>query len=166
MKKNLILASKSLRRRQILNTLGLKYKCISPDILEKSNNKKLAYIVKDIAYKKAVYVSNKINKAVILSADTIVVCRGEIIGKPKSLKHAVKILRKLVNNSHYVYTGIAIIDKYSAKTYKDYEKTKVKMKHISDTEIKKLVKNHMDKAGAYAIQEDQDKLVENIKGDY
>ncbi|MFC1566466.1 Maf family protein [bacterium] len=162
----IILASQSQRRKKLLQELGLKFECISPNVREVSSYKKPSKIVIDIAEKKAQYASKKHSKGIIIASDTLVYQKGAIIGKPTSHKHAIQILQNLTNFPHYVYTGVAIIDKYKNKTYTTYDKTKVIMHKVSIDKIKSLVKNHMDKAGAYGIQEKGDKLVKKIDGDY
>ncbi|MFC1512683.1 Maf family protein [bacterium] len=166
MRRKLILASQSARRKKILTSLGLEYKVIVPVNPETHNKKKPSAIVKDLALGKAMEVKDKIKDGVILAADTFVYAKGEIIGKPKSKKDAKRILKRITSFIHCVYTGIAVIDTYSNKVYVDYEKTPVKMRKMSDEEINDLSKKHLDKAGAYAIQEKDDAMVEYIKGDY
>lgn len=111
------------------------------------------------------------SNTVIIGADTIVVLgdgkesRFEIIGKPESGDDARRILRSLSNNIHYVYTGLAVIDISSGKKLTGYGKSTVKMKKLTSAEIEKAAVKHLDKAGAYGIQEEEDAFVTILKGD-
>ena len=166
MKKTVILASQSPRRQEILKSIGINFKILNPNISEKTGFKKPSFIVRDIANKKALKIKNFINeKSIIIAADTIVFCKKEIIGKPKSYKDARRILNKITKFSQFVYTGVVILDLYENKIYKDYEKTKVIMNKIPEDLVDKIISENMDKAGCYAIQSG-DKLVKKIVGDY
>ncbi len=166
--RTIILASNSPRRKEILKNLGLSFVVVSPDIKEYSPYKTPHKIVTDIAAKKALRVSEKIGRknALIISADTIVVLKGEIIGKPTSRRDAVRILSKLSGTKHKVYTGIAILEKRSGKLLSGYALSGVKMRRLTEGEIIGVSKKHLDKAGGYAVQEKSDAFVEKIEGDY
>lgn len=171
--KRIILASASPRRKEILKSLGIRFSVIFPSIKESSSFKRPHLIVKDLARKKALAVAKKLYAAaqdvqntIIIAADTLVVYRDLIIGKPKSYKHAIKILLKLSGTRHRVYTGLAILDLASRKLLCDYEVSVIKMRKLSLQEIKMVSKRHLDKAGAYAVQEKNDAFVEKIEGDY
>ena len=109
------------------------------------------------------------HKGIIIGADTIVVLKGKIMGKPGSNKDAVRMLRTLSGNEHKVYTGIAIINTLTGGMFIDYEMTKVKFRRLEKDEINFYVRTNspMDKAGAYGIQDDfGSTFVEKITGDY
>lgn len=164
----IILASISPRRKEILENLGIGFSVVSPSIEENSHHKKPSFIVRDIAAQKAYAVAAglRCKNAVIISADTIVVCKGEIIGKPSTRAEAVRILKKLSGTTHRVYTGVAVMNPDKNKFLLDYEISKIKIRRLSDAEITDVAKKHLDKAGAYAIQEKNDAFVEKIEGDY
>jgi septum formation protein len=167
MSKRLILASGSERRKQIFDSLGLKYEIIIPNIDETGEYiNRPSYLVKQLASQKAYEVSEIEKEGVIIAADTIVLCNEHILGKPSSPREAEKFLKMLTSNHHYVYTGIAIIDMYENKSYLDSDKTYVSMNKISKDEIKILARKNLDKAGAYSVQDNNDPLVKTIKGDY
>lgn len=169
MNKKIILASQSARRKKIFADLGLPFTCIVPTAPEVCTKQKPFAIVQQLAYNKAREIARTAHvdkRSVILGADTIVVCKGEIIGKPTSHRDAQRILKKITTYPHYVYSGIAVIDTHSNTTYKAYDRTKVIMRSMTHAEMQKYSKQHLDKAGAYAIQDDGDALVEKIVGEY
>lgn len=169
----LILASRSPRRKKILQQLArlwpITFKVIPSDISEELPSPARlapAALVKTLALKKAAATAAKIKQGIVLGADTIVFLNNKIIGKPKDAQEAVKILRQLSGSKHWVYTGLALIEKPSGRKLVGFEKTRVSMRKFSRDEIKRLAGKHLDKAGAYAIQEGEDAFVEKIEGDY
>lgn len=170
----IILASGSPRRKEILKAAGFKFSVIIPDVSERMSGGTMpSTVVKALALKKARYVEKKISGRIpakerlfIVGADTIVVLKGKIIGKPRNTAHAKRILQDLSGSKHYVYTGVAVIDPFNKNTLVDYEKTGVFFKKLSDEDIEKVMHSHLDKAGAYSIQEENDMFVEKINGDY
>ncbi|MDD5688175.1 MAG: Maf family protein [Elusimicrobia bacterium] len=161
--KKFILASSSPRRKEILSDAGYKFKIAHPKISEDISFKNPVKIVKGLALKKAKAVNLK---GIIIGADTIVVLKGEIIGKPRDKEEAKEILTKLSNSKHYVYTGVAILDTNIKRQIVDYEKTEVQFKKLSKEDIEFACSKHLDKAGAYSVQEKNDFFVKSIKGDY
>jgi len=162
----IILASASPRRSGLLKKWGLKFNVMPSRVNENTSLKKPSAIVKELALRKAVSVSNKLKDGIVIGADTIVVLKGEVIGKPSGEKDAEKILSKLNGTCHRVYSGIAVIDAATGRSKICFDVSKVKMRRISAAEVKRLSKKHLDKAGAYAIQEKSDAFVESIEGDY
>lgn len=165
----IILASGSPRRQQLLNEWKIKFRLYVPKIREISHYKRPHLLVQDIARKKVVKAKKKYPGKIILAADTIVVLKERqkdiIIGKPRSILEAEKILRKLSGTVHRVYTGVAAISP-TGKIYTAYALSRLKLRKIPNYLIKKLSRKHLDKAGAYAVQEKNDFLVEKIWGDY
>ncbi len=164
-----ILASASPRRKQLLQKMGLKFKIIPSSIQEKVDPALTpSQLVKKLALQKADDITRRFQgkKQIVIGADTIVVRRGEILGKPRDSLHAREILNKLSASIHYVYTGVAVIDTLTGKKIVDYEKTRVKMKNLSPAEIEFHSRRHLDKAGAYAVQEEKDAFIEKIDGCY
>ena len=167
----LILASKSPRRKEILSNVGLDFEIVVSDTDESVPNGTLPFdAVKEISSRKAIAVKNTLGEKakgkIILSADTVVVLDGKIIGKPKDEKDAVAILTSLSGRNHMVYTGFTIIkDDF---IFSVYESTDVYFRPLSEKEIKIYVASvePMDKAGAYGIQQLGALLVEKIHGDY
>jgi septum formation protein len=162
----IILASSSPRRIELLKRWGLKFKVKPSRINEHTRFKSPKSIVKDLAARKALSISRNLKKGIVIGADTIVVLNGKIIGKPSSQENAKKILSSLSGTKHKVYTGIAVIDAACRKNIVDYEVSTVTMRKLSSQEIKRASSKHLDKAGAYAVQEESDAFVEKIEGDY
>lgn len=151
------LASKSPRRRKLLEQLNLNFKCFSVDIEEViKKNEKPHISVKRLALEKMDKAREFVNEGIIITADTIVVLNGKVIGKPKDKADAKRILKKLSGEIHTVYTGFSIRNTITNKTITDYEKTFVEFRNLSDKEIEDYIKtgSPMDKAGAYGIQDD------------
>ncbi len=161
-----ILASASPRRISLLKEWGIKFKVLPSNIIEHIKLKSPISIVKGLALKKAESVARKLDRGIVIGADTIVVLKGQVIGKPSTKLHSEEILSKLNGSIHKVYTGVAIVDAETSRRYVGYEISKVKMRKFDGREIKKLSGKHMDKAGAYAVQEKDDDFVEKIYGDY
>lgn len=164
----IILASSSPRRRELLKTIGLEFTIVSPEVEEKiDKSKKPEEIAIEIARKKAQAVEQKIGKGdIIISADTIVVYRNFVLGKPNDEKDAFNMLRKLSGKWHKVFTGVCVKTSEGELTF--YEVTKVKFRKLNDAEIIYYVntKEPLDKAGAYGIQGLGGAFVEKIVGDY
>ena len=164
------LASKSPRRKKLLSQLNLKFKTFSVNCEEKIiKGESPIKNVKRLSREKLMLARGKVINGIIISADTIVVINGKIIGKPETAEDAVRILRLLSNKTHTVYTGFAIYNSKRKKTITDYEKTLVTFRKLENQEIKKYVSSGspMDKAGAYGIQDDYGAVfVKKISGCY
>jgi len=164
------LASKSPRRKKLLNSLNLDFKTVRVECDEHiRNNESPTNIVKRLSKDKLNAALEKINNGIIITADTIVVLHGIVIGKPKNKKEAEKILEFLSGRSHTVYTGFSIFNTDTGKLITDYEKTRVSFRKLNHDEILKYIEtgSPMDKAGAYGIQDDFGAVfVEKINGCY
>ncbi len=164
----IILASGSPRRKEIMKMTGLKFD-VSPSFFDEDSldiclpPKKY---VMEMAKRKAGGVSVKYRDAVIIAADTIVVCGNKIIGKPKTKKEAVKILKFCRNKTSAVLTGVSIVDTKIGKTKNFVDCAKIKMRNYDDEAIKDYVATGrpLEVAGAFAIQ-DKD-WVKSIKGSF
>lgn len=171
---DLILASNSPRRKELVSLLGLSTVYIDPKIEEKSESQIPEQMVVDIASDKLFSVESKINKEnnyVIIAADTGVFFRGEMLGKPRSKEEAELMLRNLSGNWHEVYSGVALKIKKEQKPDEKIffsEKTRVKFRKIPEGSIKEYVNSlkPMDKAGSYGIQDEGALFVEQIIGDF
>ncbi|MEO8211163.1 MAG: Maf family protein [bacterium] len=165
-----ILASKSPRRINLLNQIGLKFISIDSETAElniKSHNP--VDLIKYNALSKSRKVAFNFKKEIVIGADTIVVIDKEILNKPKDSGQAIKYLKALSGRKHFVYTGINIINTKSGNEIFDYEKTSVYFRELSEEEINFYVKKFkpFDKAGGYGIQDDFGCLfIEKIEGDY
>ncbi|MCL2143977.1 MAG: Maf family protein [Endomicrobia bacterium] len=164
--KKIVLASASPRRISLLKEWGLDFEVVPSGVDEHTELVRPSYIVKTLSFKKGSDVASKKAGSLILAADTIVVLNGKIVGKPENEKESEIILRELNGSFHKVYTGVTIIDNVSGKQSIFYDCAGVKMRKLPEKELRQLFGKHMDKAGAYAIQDADDGFVEKIFGDY
>lgn len=165
----LILASKSPRRRELLEQIGLSIKIIPSNIDEnRITIKEPEKFVKELSFLKAESIADLHSESWVLGADTIVVVQDQILGKPQSKEDAIKMLSKLNNREHSVYTAFCIINQKANIIIKKAIETRVNFKSLSDSEITWYVetKEPFDKAGAYAIQGIGAFLVKHISGSY
>lgn len=174
---DIILASKSPRRRELLSQIDVKYRCIVSEKEEIITKEKPDEVVKELSYQKAndIYDSllknNEINKdTIIIGADTVVSYENKILGKPKDEEDAFNTLKMLSGKSHNVYTGVCVI-LVSGNLKKEInfsECTKVYVNELSDKDIEEYIVTGepMDKAGSYGIQGKFGKHVSKIDGDY
>lgn len=160
----LILASKSPRRIEILKKLGKTFEIIPSQGPEHTDYKRPAMRVKDLAVKKAFDVAQKYPDAVVIGADTLVYCKGEVIGKPKDHADARRILNKLNGDWQAVYTGVCVMQLSTQKILFGHDVSKCKARRLSPQELENLAGKHMDKAGAYAVQDEEDPFIERIVG--
>ncbi len=162
---NIILASNSPRRKELLTKAGLKFSVI-PSTEDENIDKNLPPIkyAETLSYLKAKSVFEK-HKNIVIGADTIVVLDNKIIGKPKDEKDAYLILKSLSNNTHKVITAYTIISENKVIT--SHEVTFVNFNLLSDDLIIDYIKKikPYDKAGSYGIQ-DGYPLVKSYDGDY
>ena len=164
--RKIVLASASPRRISLLKEWGLRFEVFPSGVDEKTELKKPSYIVKELSYKKGLDVARKRPRALIISADTTVFLNGKIVGKPENKKESEKIIRELNGSVHKVYSGVSIIDNLSGKHCVFYDAASVKMRKLPEEKLRELFGKHMDKAGAYAVQDKNDGFVEKIYGDY
>ncbi|MDR3667387.1 MAG: Maf family protein [Ignavibacteriaceae bacterium] len=164
------LASKSPRRKKLLEQVNLSFKILpveTPEIFRK--NERPVDVVRRIALEKLDAAKEIIKEGIIITADTIVVIHGKIIGKPVDKNEAVRMLKQLSGNTHIVYTGFSIHNSVTQKTITDYEKTYVTFRKLNIREIKEYVEtgSPLDRAGAYGIQDDYGAVfIKKINGCY
>ncbi|HSP88468.1 MAG TPA: Maf family protein, partial [Ignavibacteriaceae bacterium] len=158
------------RRKKLLKQLNISFETFKVDIEEKiKKGESPVKAVKRLSSEKLNKAKEEVKKGIIITADTIVVLDGKIIGKPVDEKDALKILHKLSGRTHIVYTGFCISNLNNKITIKDYEKTLVTFRELNKTEILDYIKtgSPMDKAGAYGIQDDFGAVfIKKINGDY
>jgi len=165
----LYLASKSPRRHKLLKQLDVDFEIIDVDIDETWDKKEIAreYVTR-LALEKARSGNEKINDddAIVLGADTAVVLDDIILGKADSLNEATHMLRTLSGRTHHVYSAIALISNREEKT--DISISRVCFKPLTDDEIEKYCETEepLGKAGAYAIQGNAAKFIEQLDGSY
>jgi len=164
------LASKSPRRRKLLKQLGIKFKSFSVNSSEDFlDGEHPVECVKRIAMEKMDIAKKRVNNSIIITADTIVVLSGKVIGKPTNKIDAIKILSLLSGKVHSVYTGFCVFNQKTNTQQLDYEKTEVEFRKLTKDEIVDYVDggSPMDKAGAYGIQDDFGAVfVKRINGCY
>lgn len=154
-KYRVILASRSLRRQQLLRELGIDFEIVLMDFDESfPEGLDGIGIARHVAGKKADAFRNVIKEnEIVITADTIVWCRGKVLGKPTSAGEAASMLMEISGTTHEVITGVSILF-YNRKVVFT-ESTKVTFEEMSDREIRYYVEKYapFDKAGAYGIQE-------------
>jgi septum formation protein len=164
---NLILASSSPRRKELLETLQLTF-AISSSEVDESFDPALApkEVVMELADRKAQTVFKENQNAYVIGSDTIVVADNQILGKPADEAEAFTMLKSLSGKQHEVFTGVSIVSPLG--TTKFYERTEVWFWELTDEMIRSYVKSGepLDKAGAYGIQQLGSMLVKKINGDY
>ena len=168
-KSRIVLASASPRRLELLASAGIEFDVFASDIPEEPiPGEAPADFAVRLARDKAVATAARTEGRWFVGADTIVVCDGEIMGKPADGADAVRMLKKLSGVSHEVITGYAIYDKERDGIIAKPVVTKVFFKTLRDEEITAYVATGcpMDKAGAYAIQGGAAYMVERIDGSY
>lgn len=167
LKRPLILASGSPRRKEILDTMGLTYCIDVSDADESFVCESPEEMVMELSHQKALAVAKRHDNALILAADTLVY-GSEVLGKPRSAEHAFEMLRALSGKWHGVYTGITLIDTHTGRCIRRADKTLVHFVKMSDAEIQAYVetKEPLDKAGAYGIQGMGGMFIDKIEGSY
>lgn len=169
MKKRIILASQSPRRRELFSRLQIPFIAVDSGYQEDMSlplpPKKLA---KFLSLGKALAVAKKYPNSIIIAADTFVAYQNKVLGKPKSTAEAKKMLEILSGKTHSLITGLAIIDTQTNKKISKIIEAKVAIRKLTAREINNYIKSGepMDKAGAYAIQGLGAVIVKNIDGDY
>jgi nucleoside triphosphate pyrophosphatase len=162
----LVLASNSPRRRQLLSLTGWKFTVSAADVDESvlANESPTAYVLR-LAETKARAVKAD-GDQIILAADTTVVDREDILGKPKDSAEATAMLKRLRGHAHQVYTGIAVFRPRDGLLLTDLCVTDVPMRNYADEEIEAYVQtgDPLDKAGAYAIQHPEFQPVARMDG--
>ena len=160
----LILASKSPRRKELLAQAGIKYRAVPSNIDESSAYKRPALIVRELAYKKALSVALRHPGSPVLGSDTLVYCKGEVLGKPLDHKDALRLLRLQNGSWQAVHTGVALIWVDKGVYLAGSEVSRCKARKLTEAELRGLAGKHHDKAGAYAVQDRGDMFVERIVG--
>ena len=169
----IILASKSPRRKEILNNLGIDFEIITADTDESSDIAIPERLVEELSYRKAKAVKDMLEgrneldiNSVIIGCDTVVVNDNEILGKPQNREDAKRMLRLLSGGEHRVVSGLTVLK--GDKVLSSHEVTKVYFDELTDSEIESYVATGEcdDKAGAYAIQGLASKFIKGINGCY
>ena len=166
--RNIILASTSKQRYDILKRTGIPF-VVEDSGYEEDLTLPLAprELVQHLAEGKAKAVAVRYQDAIIIGADTLVVCDGEIFGKPDTPLRAREMLQKLSGKTHSILTGFAVIDTKTGSTVTRAVETKLSFRALPDQQIDSYVATGepLEKAGGYAIQGGAARFVEKIEGD-
>lgn len=168
----IVLASKSPRRIELLKELGLKFITYSPDFKEKTrlenSVKTPEKLVLHNCLGKAREASNHFKDAIIIGVDTIGVSNGHILGKPVNKEDAKRLIRLISGTTHSVISGVCVINTKSGKTLSATAETLVTMEKIDEKDISAYVESGEgdDKAASYAIQGKGALFIKGIDGDY
>ena len=166
---SLILASASPRRLELLRQLGVDFKVVPSDVPEIRHEQLTGWELSQInAYRKARSVGKKFPDTLVLAADTVVCLDTALFGKPASLEEAYQMLEQLEGRTHEVVTAICLLHLREHRQRVFAETTAVTFRPLDAVKIRRYLTrvNPLDKAGAYAIQEEGDLLVERISGSY
>ncbi len=166
---NIILASASPRREQLLREMGLHFRVITPDGVEEA----VAGFTPEVlamqnAQRKARAVAGRHRNAVVIGADTIVVLDGEVFGKPRDLNEATTMLSKLAGCRHEVLTGVCVIHHTFETEIMFADRSGVWMRALTPSQIRNYFAkvNPLDKAGAYGAQEHGELIIERVEGSF
>jgi septum formation protein len=152
---SLILASGSPRRKELMRLLRVPFQVRVPDVEESPQPGEIpAEVPQRISRLKAVCVARTEERGIVVAADTVVVHKGDILGKPRDPDDAVEMLRRLRGERHLVLSGVTVMDAETGKQITELCESKVWLRQLSDTEIEAYVAtgDPLDKAAAYAIQ--------------
>jgi septum formation protein len=166
---SLILASASPRRAELLRQLGVEFEVVASDVAEVHHEQLTALEVSQInAYRKARAVAKKLPDRLILGADTLVFVETRLFGKPSTLEQAYLMLEELQDRTHHVVTAICLMHLREHRQRISAERTAVTFRALDASKIRRYLNrvNPLDKAGAYAIQEEGDLIIESISGSY
>jgi septum formation protein len=167
-KPELILASSSPRRQELLREIGISFQVHAANINEDqiAGETPIAYALR-LAREKAQAVAAHYPQSYVLGADTIVVVDGEVLGKPKDRRDAARMLRLLSGRGHEVTTAVSLVAQGTPVETRA-STTKVYFREIAEDEIQRYIAGGepMDKAGAYAIQGGASRWADRIEGEF
>ena len=165
---NIILASQSPRRRELLKRIGIENFKVIPAQGEELATRTLTpdQLVEELSQRKCAEVAAAHPKDLIIAADTVVSIHNRVLGKPRSEEDAARMLAALSGKLHLVYTGVTVAKE--GRTLTQHEVTSVRFRTLTQADIIRYIATGepMDKAGAYGIQGYGSVLVEGISGDY
>ena len=170
---NIILASKSPRRREILELLGLKFEIQTADADETCDIREPSLLVETLARRKGeallerrAALGEDCDDTLVIACDTLVVAGEDILGKPRDRARAKEMLLTLSGKSHSVYSGLYL--SHNGRSVTRHAATEVESAKMTDSEIEKYLDSGepFDKAGAYAVQGLAAVHIKGIKGDY
>lgn len=167
---NIVLASSSPRRRELLESVGLEFQICTPEVDESYNgNESPEDFALRLSIEKALSVARRCEKdSVVIGADTVVVVEGEILGKPLDENEAKVMLNKISGRDHEVLTAFSLASTRLEIIHSEIVKTSVHVKNLAASEIEGYIMTGepMDKAGAYGIQGIGAFMIKGIRGSY
>ena len=157
-RRELILASSSPRRRELLERFGYRFRVLEPDSHAECgicSRETPPEVVARLAYQKAANVIDKIDSGLVLACDTVAECVAIILGKPEDREHARQMLTRLRGRSHSVYSGVCLWDKVSAHRLVRVDVSHLWMEPISDQQLDAYLDSEqwVGKAGAFGFQD-------------
>ena len=165
----IILASNSPRRSELLRGMGVDFTVIASEAMESQTEQLTASEISQLnAYRKARAVAKKHPDALVLGADTVVAVETALLGKPATREEAYRMLKQLQGRTHRVVTGVCLLHLRTHQQKVFAENTEVTFRTLNAAQIRDYLSHidPLDKAGAYAIQEGGEKIVENIDGSF
>lgn len=168
-KRKIVLASRSPRRRKMLEQLGLEFEAVESNYDENMAALSDPYeLAEFLSLKKAEAVAGNYEDAVVIGADTFTILENKFIGKPKDKDEARIILKNFSGKNHKVISGLAIIDTKNGKIVKITGEAMVKFRNLDDQEIEDYIETGepLDAAGGYNMTDHGATLIESISGDY
>lgn len=165
----LVLASRSPRRRDLLAEAGIEAACEPTDVEELTEHEgSPCGLAVANAERKAMAIALSQPEKIVLGADTIVVFEGDVYGKPRDLDHAFEMLSRLSGHVHEVITGVCLVHWSRTAMVKFHETTRVRFKRLSPAEIQGYLASiePLDKAGAYAAQDEGGRIIECLEGSF
>lgn len=160
----LVLASRSPRRVSLLREAGIKFVRRPSSCRETHCLKRPSAIVKALALEKAMEVARRLPGSPVLGSDTLVFCKGRILGKPRSRAESLRLLRMQNGSWQTVYSGVALVWLEKGLKLAGLDKTRCKARRLPPARLAALAGKHMDKAGAYAVQDKDDDFIEKMDG--
>jgi septum formation protein len=166
---NLVLASESPRRKDLLAILGYDFSIMPSSIAETpwAGESPDAFVLR-MAREKGTEVASRVSQSIVIAADTVVTIDAEILGKPVNEDDALRMLRRLSGRVHDVLTAVTIINQAKQETVEGVDRTRVWFSELTNEDIREYLRreNVFDKAGAYAIQGYAGIYIPRIEGNY
>jgi septum formation protein len=166
---NLVLASESPRRKELLAILGYDFSIMPSSIDETpwAGESPDAFVLR-MAREKGTEVASRVSQSIVIAADTVVTIDAEILGKPVNEDDALRMLRRLSGRVHDVLTAVTIINQAKQETVEGVDRTRVWFSELTNEDIREYLRreNVFDKAGAYAIQGYAGIYIPRIEGNY
>lgn len=168
MKRKIVLASTSPRRIELFSKTGRDFEVYSPEYEEDMTlQMPPEELVKFLSLGKAQSIADKFDDALIIGSDTFIAYKNHVLGKPHTKERAEEMLAMLCGNEHSIFTGYAVVDTKTGHIENGAVESKICFKNFSKEEMNKYIENGdtLDRAGAYAIQNIPDTMLEKTEGD-